>query len=344
MKIVGDDIIIQNEYLEESGELVEHNFSGEYESGEIVDIEAEYLFPNSDKELIDANNVAYLTKWELDIAKNEIFARYGHDFSSKDLKEYFNSKSWYKPETGKKVSVSELNKIEQKNVAIIDEEINSRKPKTVFENETLKIMGAAAPADAWYTYSLDQIVNFYTEEDGKFVIQYTWNSEVRYYINENIVSLLVIAPFENGVDCYVFNIDINQRKEISDEILLEYKQKDYKDYLEKVRQITLNYICSEDAYNEIEALYNDDSISYEDKFYIMENEYGVYANPGAILGAYEEELEADVADGTSFYLNENGDICYVRLYSDYIGSQRLGAYMYNIDTDEFITEFGVYFG
>ena len=56
-----------------------------------------------------------------------ILARHGHDFSSKSLKEYFEGKSWYKAVPGKKVSVSELNKIEQENVNLIDKRISRLK-------------------------------------------------------------------------------------------------------------------------------------------------------------------------------------------------------------------------
>ena len=93
-----------------------------------------YIFPNSATKKIEKNELMNLSLDELEKAKNEIFARYGHDFSSKSLKEYFEGKSWYKAVPDKKVSVSELNKIEQANVDIIDKEIERKKErKIVFE-------------------------------------------------------------------------------------------------------------------------------------------------------------------------------------------------------------------
>lgn len=35
--------------------------------------------------------------WELDIMRNEIYARHGRRFNRQDLQDYFNSQSWYKP-------------------------------------------------------------------------------------------------------------------------------------------------------------------------------------------------------------------------------------------------------
>lgn len=83
----------------------------------------EYIFPNSATKKIEKNELMNLSLDKLEKAKNEIFARYGHDFSSKSLKEYFENKNWYKAVSGKKVAVSELNKIEQANVNLIDRRI-----------------------------------------------------------------------------------------------------------------------------------------------------------------------------------------------------------------------------
>ena len=59
------------------------------------------------------------TKEELNRAYNEIFARYGHDFKTKSLKDYFKTQSWYKPIDGKTVTPEELTDLENKNKDII---------------------------------------------------------------------------------------------------------------------------------------------------------------------------------------------------------------------------------
>lgn len=82
-----------------------------------------YIFPDSSTKKIERYEIRSLSLDRLEKAKNEIFARHGHDFSSKSLKEYFEGKSWYKAVPGKKVSVSELNKTEQANVNLLDRRI-----------------------------------------------------------------------------------------------------------------------------------------------------------------------------------------------------------------------------
>lgn len=56
---------------------------------------------------------------QLRLMRNEILARHGQVFKSKDLRDYFASKPWYKPAPGKKIK---LNIIEQTNVELIKSE------------------------------------------------------------------------------------------------------------------------------------------------------------------------------------------------------------------------------
>lgn len=86
-----------------------------------------YFFPDSESKRIEKDELMSLDLDQLEKAKNEIFARHGHDFSSEYLKGYFKGKNWYKPVSGKKVTVSELNEIEQINVNLIDNVIKEKK-------------------------------------------------------------------------------------------------------------------------------------------------------------------------------------------------------------------------
>lgn len=74
-----------------------------------------WLLPYSNNRLITKSELRHYSKTELRYARNEIFARHGYIFSSQDLKQYFSSKSWYKPKT-KQVHLSE---IESANVKLI---------------------------------------------------------------------------------------------------------------------------------------------------------------------------------------------------------------------------------
>lgn len=59
-----------------------------------------------------------LSKEELRIARNEIYARHGYIFKSADLKEYFKSKSWYQ-EVFSSTTQFDMNEYELYNVDFI---------------------------------------------------------------------------------------------------------------------------------------------------------------------------------------------------------------------------------
>ena len=57
----------------------------------------EYILPYSDSEYISYSDLSELTKEEVALARNEIYARRGRRFSTDTIREYFESKSWYNP-------------------------------------------------------------------------------------------------------------------------------------------------------------------------------------------------------------------------------------------------------
>gem|GEM_PF-6374161 len=56
---------------------------------------ADYLLPHSSTHMLTDDDLRELTKEELRIARNEIFARYGRQFNDEILQAYFNTKPWY---------------------------------------------------------------------------------------------------------------------------------------------------------------------------------------------------------------------------------------------------------
>lgn len=70
---------------------------------------AKMIFPDSDSRLISATEMHKLSKSELRIARNEIFARRGRIFISADLREHFERFAWYRP-ISTKVEVSDIEK------------------------------------------------------------------------------------------------------------------------------------------------------------------------------------------------------------------------------------------
>ena len=83
-------------------------------------------WPWTSERLIGQEELSSLSLAELDIMRNEIFARHGWVFNRKDLQQYFESQSWYHPkgvqanrEQINRLVESELTPLEKKNIQII---------------------------------------------------------------------------------------------------------------------------------------------------------------------------------------------------------------------------------
>ena len=77
----------------------------------------DFVIPDSDRRALSVTDLRRLSKDELRVARNEIFARRGRYFEAADLKARFERFSWYHPNTWN----PRLNPIEEANVALIDQ-------------------------------------------------------------------------------------------------------------------------------------------------------------------------------------------------------------------------------
>lgn len=82
---------------------------------------SDYILPYSDTHEYLASELTGLTKRELWLARNEIYARHGRKFNDQELQDYFNSKSWYVPLYSPEYFDANigLNSVETKNVNTI---------------------------------------------------------------------------------------------------------------------------------------------------------------------------------------------------------------------------------
>lgn len=76
---------------------------------------AGFLFADSDRRLLTAQDLKPLDKGQLRNARNEIYARRGRKFVRKEVSNYFKQFDWYRPQFGE----VELTFIEAKNVELI---------------------------------------------------------------------------------------------------------------------------------------------------------------------------------------------------------------------------------
>ncbi len=72
-------------------------FSDSISPDEDVERHDDDVLPDSNALNYSKEELENLSDYELYLARNEIFARYGREFDNDDLKEYFNSKEWYEP-------------------------------------------------------------------------------------------------------------------------------------------------------------------------------------------------------------------------------------------------------
>ena len=89
---------------------------------------SEYILPTSNTAKLTRADLSGLTKEQLRIARNEIFARHGMIFGAQDLANYFSGKSWYKPSVPfddfyDKVEMSSIEEINVKLILEVEEEL-----------------------------------------------------------------------------------------------------------------------------------------------------------------------------------------------------------------------------
>lgn len=89
----------------------------EYEDTEYFSTTQKVFEKNASKELLDKNFVSNLTKADIYILRNSIFARHGFAFRDKQLRIYFESFNWYMPVFGD--VKNELSEIEKQNIDLL---------------------------------------------------------------------------------------------------------------------------------------------------------------------------------------------------------------------------------
>lgn len=91
-----NDLVVANKAAyncEISDELKELSESANVQ--ETVEHDGDYIFPNSNTTYLKETELETLTKEEIRIAINEIYARHGYVFKDEELQAYFDGKDWY---------------------------------------------------------------------------------------------------------------------------------------------------------------------------------------------------------------------------------------------------------
>lgn len=88
----------------------------------------DYIISTSGTKLLAKSDVQNMSKQQLALARNEIYARHGRKFQMAEFRDYFTQKSWYKenPNYNYDNEGSNLNEIEAKNVVLLLSVENSK--------------------------------------------------------------------------------------------------------------------------------------------------------------------------------------------------------------------------
>lgn len=119
-----EDKVSKIRYIQLSDEEIEAFNTAKEEK-----LRAEYIFPDSDKKYLSEDEIRTKTVDEMLIGRNEIFARHGYIFTDENLKNHFESTSWYEGTIpAEQFNLEQVfNDFEKKNVELIkqvEDEIN----------------------------------------------------------------------------------------------------------------------------------------------------------------------------------------------------------------------------
>lgn len=123
-----------------------------------ITVTEDYMIPSSSARKVTDQDLEQLGASQLRIAKNEIYARHGRQFTTPDLQRYFNSRSWYRGTVpADQFSESVLSSVEKENIAKIDAALKnylSDPTETTYSDRGLTTNNPDAlpqqPGDYWY--------------------------------------------------------------------------------------------------------------------------------------------------------------------------------------------------
>lgn len=75
------------------------------------------IYPEGSTRYLNENDLEGLDSWDLKVFRNEIFARHGYIFTTRDMIDYFRGQKWYRPRY--KDVKSLLSAVEKKNINLI---------------------------------------------------------------------------------------------------------------------------------------------------------------------------------------------------------------------------------
>ena len=89
------EITTQQETTQQSSTIIQNTTEPESIDDGSSDADDDYILPNSDTKKLTSSDLAGLDADELELARNEIYARAGRRFNTDYIQDYFDDKWWY---------------------------------------------------------------------------------------------------------------------------------------------------------------------------------------------------------------------------------------------------------
>lgn len=183
------DVSFNPEYFtEEQAEFLIENF-GTDEAGNKKLITAKvdkdgYILENSSRCLLSEEEIGGLSKYEIYLAIQEIYARHGKKFSDPVLYEHFEKQNWYKPYE-QVFSKEVISEIESENIKILTEKGNLDKEAdisygslySVSDSQASMMTEETAACMIYHAFAMaDEVISFkeenYIKEKSQDIIQF----------------------------------------------------------------------------------------------------------------------------------------------------------------------------
>lgn len=155
---------------------------------------------------------------------------------------------------------------------------------------------------------------------------------VRYYLNNTILSVILLENWENSTYHTTYNIDLENRKILTNEEFVNKIGEDYEKILTDVNQIAIDLICTEEKYNECKKLKEDyrAGLITADELKVDMGEYGMIIADDVIY-SYETQMTYGCnEDQVELFLNADGELCFAALhYRSYATTVTPVEFIYN---------------
>ena len=191
------------EKIEESTNDTNESASEEFEANE-----GQFLMPDSHTRELTQEDIIAFSLEDINLAKNEIFARHGYTFNTESIQQYFDSQSWYEKDPDYD---GELSEVEASNVNFLE---TNEKNFDSTNNEDLakEKLSLAAYIENVNKISMEQVEYALLQRPIYEELEFTDSYGFAAVTEENIL-------IETDKNSFIKEINWNSKEQVSEEVL-----------------------------------------------------------------------------------------------------------------------------